>query len=51
MEHIIPRSDGGAYTAENFVLAHRGCNFRRGSMSVLQYMVRRASMPVSLDIT
>ena len=43
MEHIDPRMSGGPYSPENFALSHRKCNFRRGSMSVLQYMAQRAN--------
>lgn len=31
-EHLIPRSQGGGDIFENFVLAHRSCNQRRGDM-------------------
>lgn len=52
MEHVEPRSKGGAYSVENFALAHRKCNFRRGNMSILQYMFHRAresDMPAAHD--
>lgn len=43
MEHIEPRVIGGPYLAENFALAHRQCNYRRGDMSILRYMLQRAN--------
>jgi 5-methylcytosine-specific restriction endonuclease McrA len=49
MEHIEPRMNGGSYSVENFALSHRKCNFRRGNMSVLQYMAHRACQ--STDLT
>src|SRR4051812_31374304 len=37
-EHLVPRSRGGHLTAENAVLACRGCNKRRGSRPVDAYV-------------
>jgi 5-methylcytosine-specific restriction endonuclease McrA len=36
-EHVVPRSRGGAMTAENAVVACRPCNKRRGSKPVDAY--------------
>ncbi len=45
LDHVVTRRDGGLFKAENLVLACRLCNFKRGDMSVLQYMTYRAGLP------
>jgi 5-methylcytosine-specific restriction endonuclease McrA len=43
MDHVIPRAVGGAYEAENLVVACRPCNFARRDLSLVQFLVERAS--------
>jgi 5-methylcytosine-specific restriction endonuclease McrA len=38
LEHVVPRSRGGHMTAENALVACRGCNRRRGSRPVDAYV-------------
>ncbi len=38
LDHIIPRNQGGADTAENLVVACASCNSRRQDMSLRRYM-------------
>ena len=38
LEHVVPRSRGGHLTAENALVACRGCNRRRGSRPVDAYV-------------
>lgn len=41
IEHLVPRSRGGANHVENYVLAHQECNRRAGNMSVREKRVLR----------
>ena len=43
VDHITPRSQGGAFRSDNLVLACKACNADRGSDSILIYMARRAT--------
>lgn len=41
LDHLVPRSHGGPDAADNFRLAHRTCNVRRGrDLSVLRRALR-----------
>ena len=41
LEHVIPKSEGGADETENLVAACQGCNNKRGSLPVDQFMSTR----------
>ena len=41
-DHIVPRSEGGAYATENLALSCKRCNVDRGNEGLLQYLLRRA---------
>jgi 5-methylcytosine-specific restriction endonuclease McrA len=43
LDHIVPKSRGGADTLENCVLACRSCNARKGTRPVRQYAPRALS--------
>lgn len=54
IDHVIPISRGGRDRLENFQLAHRGCNSRKGSEtskygSKPGVLVRAGIMPAGLD--
>ncbi len=38
LDHVIPRSQGGADTADNLIVACASCNSRRQDMSLRRYM-------------
>jgi 5-methylcytosine-specific restriction enzyme A len=40
-DHIVPLSAGGCTCSGNIALAHRGCNTRRGSVSIGEALVGR----------
>jgi 5-methylcytosine-specific restriction endonuclease McrA len=35
-EHLVPRSKGGKSNFENVVLAHAGCNLKRGNSAATE---------------
>ena len=41
VDHIVPESQGGAYTIENLVVACKQCNHRKGNRSVADYVKSR----------
>lgn len=41
-DHIVPRADGGAFSAENIVLSCKRCNGARGNMSIVSFLLARA---------
>lgn len=43
VDHVETRMAGGPYMSENLVLACKACNLDRGSLSILQYMMKRAA--------
>ncbi len=47
IEHVIPRSMGGADHPDNYAVACGGCNTARGNMPAEEFMMRRGTMAVS----
>lgn len=43
VDHVETRAEGGPYAPDNLVLSCKPCNLERGSLSILQYMVHRAT--------
>ncbi|MGK7345749.1 MAG: HNH endonuclease [Candidatus Nitrospinota bacterium M3_3B_026] len=46
IDHVIPRSMGGASTWENVVTACRGCNLRKGNKTIAESGLRLKRKPV-----
>lgn len=44
VDHIVPESQGGAYTIENLVVACKQCNHRKGNRSVSDYVTSRLAV-------
>ncbi|HEX2554427.1 MAG TPA: HNH endonuclease signature motif containing protein [Microvirga sp.] len=42
LDHVVPKSRGGPLTAENVVLACRGCNTARGTQDPQAFRARRS---------
>ena len=45
LDHVIPRSKGGAHTWENLVTACRPCNHRKGGKTVNEARMKLMQMP------
>ncbi|PZS03910.1 MAG: HNH endonuclease [Candidatus Chloroheliales bacterium] len=45
LDHVVPKSKGGAHTWENLVSACRSCNHRKGGKSVAESNMRLAHEP------
>lgn len=44
IDHVHPESKGGAFNADNLVVACKQCNFRKGNKSVADYVAHRLTV-------
>lgn len=49
-DHIIPRSDGGSDSAENYLPMCRSCNSSKGRRDLLQWWDAKGRYPISLGL-